>query len=66
MTNCRITIGHKFNGQTKQASKQMFKLNSYIMPIHTKTGATVCTPDKTALKQRLARLKRELKQNQVK
>lgn len=41
----------------------MFKLNSYSMPIHTKTGATVCTPDNQALKQRVARLKGELRNN---
>lgn len=38
-------------------------LNTYIMPIHNKNGSTVVTPDKTALKQRVARLKRELKNN---
>ena len=63
MTYCHTIISHKFNGQTKQASDIM---KTYVMPIHTKSGATVCTPDKTALKQRVARLKRELKQNQVK
>jgi len=44
----------------------MFKLNTYVMPIHTKTGATVVSSVKggdIALKQRVARLKRELKNN---
>lgn len=36
------------------------------MPIHNKNGSTVCTPDGTALKQRVARLKRELKINRSK
>jgi len=33
------------------------------MPIHTPTGATVTTPDRMALKERVKRLKRELKNN---
>lgn len=41
----------------------MIKLNRYVMPIHTKSGATVCTPDRMAMKQRIARLKRELAKN---
>lgn len=41
----------------------MYKINSYVMPIHTKTGAIVCTPVHMALKQRVARLKRELREN---
>lgn len=52
--------------QSKQpttSEQTMFKLNSYSMPIHTKTGATVCTPDNQALKQRVARLKGELRNN---
>ena len=36
----------------------------YVMPIHMKNGSTVCTPDNFAIKQRIARLKRELKSNQ--
>lgn len=35
----------------------------YVMPIHTKNGATVCTPDGFAMKQRIERLKRELRIN---
>ena len=41
----------------------MFNINTYVMPIHTKNGATVCTPDGMALKQRVLRLKRELRKN---
>ena len=37
---------------------QMMK--HYVMPIHTSNGATVCTPDGFAMKQRIERLKREL------
>lgn len=42
----------------------MYKINSYVMPIHI-NGSTVCSellPQK-AMKQRIARLKRELKIN---
>ena len=39
------------------------KINNYVMPIHTKTGATVCSHKAIALKQRVARLKRELRIN---
>ena len=35
-------------------------LKHYVMPIHTPNGATVCTPDGFAMKQRIERLKREL------
>lgn len=38
-------------------------LKHYVMPIHTKNGATVCTPDGFAMKQRIERLKRELRTN---
>lgn len=41
----------------------MYKINSYVMPIHTSTGATVCTGKTIAMAQRVARLKRELKIN---
>lgn len=41
----------------------MNKINSYVMPIHTPTGATVCTGKVIAMAQRVARLKRELKTN---
>ncbi len=41
----------------------MQKINSYVMPIHTTNGAIVTTPDRMALKERVARLKRELKNN---
>ena len=41
----------------------MLKINSYVMPIHMSNGSTVCTPDKMAMVQRIARLKRELKNN---
>lgn len=38
-------------------------MKQYIMPIHTKNGATVVTPDRFALEIRCKRLKRELKAN---
>lgn len=38
-------------------------LKHYVMPIHTSNGATVCTPDGFAMKQRIERLKRELRIN---
>jgi len=41
----------------------MYSINSYVMAIHTTTGAIVTTPDRMALKERVARLKRELKNN---
>ena len=41
----------------------MYSINSYVMPIHTTTGAIVTTPDRMALKERVQRLKRELKNN---
>lgn len=44
--------------------KPLTKINSYVMPIHI-DGFTVCSdllPNK-AMKQRVARLKRELKMN---
>lgn len=37
----------------------------YVMPITFKAGGTVCTPDGFALKERIKRLKRELKANQL-
>jgi len=41
----------------------MFHINNYVMAIHMPNGSTVTTPDKMALKERVARLKRELKNN---
>ena len=41
----------------------MYKINSYVMPIHTATGATVVSHKAIAMKQRVARLKRELSIN---
>lgn len=41
----------------------MLKINTYVMPIHTNTGAIVTTPDSMAMMQRVARLKRECKNN---
>ncbi len=41
-------------------------MKHYVMPIHTKNGATVCTPDGFAMKQRIERLKRELRINHLK
>lgn len=41
----------------------MYKINSYVMPIHMPNGSTVTTPDSMAMAQRVARLKRELKNN---
>lgn len=38
-------------------------LKHYVMPIHTPNGSTVCTPDGFAMKQRIERLKRELRIN---
>lgn len=38
-------------------------LKHYVMPIHTSNGATVCTPDGFTMKQRIERLKRELRIN---
>lgn len=38
-------------------------LKHYVMPIHTSNGATVCTPDGFAMKQRIELLKRELRIN---
>ena len=38
-------------------------LKHYVMPIHTPNGSTVCTPDGFAMKQRIERLKRELRTN---
>lgn len=38
-------------------------LKHYVMPIHTSTGSTICTPDGFAMKQRIERLKRELRIN---
>ena len=41
----------------------MYKINNYKMAIHMPSGATVTTPDRMALKQRVQRLKRELSNN---
>lgn len=41
----------------------MYKINYYKMAIHMPNGSTVTTPDKMAMKQRVLRLKRELKRN---
>lgn len=42
----------------------MYKINSYVMPIHI-NGATVCSDllPRKAMAQRVARLKRELRNN---
>lgn len=42
----------------------MYKINSYVMPIHV-NGFTVCSDllPKKAMQQRINRLKRELKNN---
>lgn len=54
----RLLLGSLFNhGSTAQMLKH------YVMPIHTKNGATVCTPNGFAMKQRIERLKRELRIN---
>ena len=42
----------------------MYKINSYAMPIHTKSGATVSSGT-MAMIQRVNRLKRELRLNKV-
>ena len=39
-------------------------MKQYVMKIHFKSGATVCTPDGYAMAQRCKRLKAELKRNQ--
>ena len=44
----------------------MYKINSYVMPIHLDNGSTVVSSVKggfMAMQQRVARLKRELKLN---
>ncbi|UYD60022.1 hypothetical protein OPFAMLBM_00001 [Aeromonas phage avDM12-TAAL] len=43
--------------------KPMIKINAYAMQIHTASGASVCTPDGIAIKQRIERLKREMRMN---
>ncbi|AUE22591.1 hypothetical protein Ah1_00050 [Aeromonas phage Ah1] len=43
--------------------KPMIKINAYAMQIHTASGASVCTPDGVAIKQRIERLKREMRMN---
>lgn len=43
--------------------KPMIKINAYAMQIHTASGASVCTPDGVAVKQRIERLKREMRMN---
>ena len=43
----------------------MYKINSYVMPIHTSTGATVSSGS-LAMVQRVRRLKRELRLNRAK
>ena len=43
--------------------KPMIKINVYSMQIHTASGASVCTPDGIAIKQRIERLKREMRMN---
>lgn len=54
----RLLLGSLFNhGSTAQTLKH------YVMPIHTRNGATVCTPNGFAMKQRIERLKRELRIN---
>ena len=54
----RLLLGRLYHyGSTAQMLKY------YVMPIHTKNGATVCTPDGFAMKQRIERLKRELRTN---
>lgn len=40
-------------------------MKQYVMSIHTKSGATVVTPARFAMANRVQRLKRELKANQV-
>lgn len=42
---------------------KQYGMKYYVMPIHTYNGATVCTPDGFAMKQRVERLKRELRIN---
>lgn len=61
-----VAVGSYFTaciiiGIIKGGTTQMLK--HYVMPIHTPNGATVCTPDGFAMKQRIERLKRELRIN---
>lgn len=42
----------------------MYKINSFVMLIHTRDGATIVTSSKMPMDQRVLRLKRELKKNQ--
>ena len=56
--SCRCLLGSLYrHGSTAQILKH------YVMPIHTPNGSTVCTPDGFAMKQRIERLKRELRIN---
>lgn len=52
---------HDYHFKTTHGITIMLK--HYVMPIHTPNGATVCTPDGFAMKQRIERLKRELRTN---
>lgn len=61
-----VAVGSYFTaciliGIIRGGTAQMMK--HYVMPIHTSNGATVCTPDGFAMKQRIERLKRELRIN---
>jgi hypothetical protein len=41
----------------------MYKINSFVMPIHTRNGSTIVSEGKMRMAQRVLRLKRELQKN---
>jgi hypothetical protein len=41
----------------------MYKINSFVMPIHTRNGSTIVTSTTMRIEQRVMRLKRELRKN---
>jgi hypothetical protein len=43
----------------------MYKINSYVMPIHTRNGSTIVTNGSMRIEQRVIRLQRELRMNQL-
>jgi hypothetical protein len=41
----------------------MYKINSFVMLIHTQNGSTIVSTSKMRMEQRVLRLQRELKKN---
>ena len=41
----------------------MYKINSYVMSIHTRNGSTIVTNGTMTMEQRVIRLQRELRKN---